>query len=102
MPANKPVSCLYFYGDYHRGANREECRLLGANPDNPIPWKRSHCDTCPVPEILITSNCRTLALEAEVRRYLMRERVEVTFAVCTRHLEQMEDPHFCPRCANGE
>ncbi|MGL4647822.1 MAG: hypothetical protein ACRC1H_00335, partial [Caldilineaceae bacterium] len=76
MSLNKPVLCRYFYGDYHRGANREECRLLEANPDSPIAWKRSHCDSCPVPELLIASNSRSLLLEAEVKRRFLRERVE--------------------------
>ena len=30
---NKPVNCRYFYGDYFRGKNKEECRLLEANPN---------------------------------------------------------------------
>lgn len=99
MATNKPVSCRYFYGDYHRGKNVEECRLLEANRDNPIAWKRKHCDTCPVPEILIASNSRTLQLEAEVRRRLLRERVEITFAVCTKHMEELANPAYCPQCA---
>ena len=102
MPTRKPVNCRYFYGDYHRGANREECRLLEANRDNPIPWKRSHCDSCPVPELIIASNTRDLELEAEVRRSFLRERVTVTFALCTRHMVELEDPRRCPRCAEEQ
>lgn len=96
---NKPVNCRYFYGDYFRGKNVEACRLLEANPDNPIPWKRKLCDTCPVPAVLITSNCRDLELEGTVKRSFLRERVEITFAVCTRHMEQLDDPLVCPACA---
>jgi hypothetical protein len=99
VPANKPVNCRYFYGDYFRGKNVEACRLLEASPDNQIPWKRKHCDTCPVPEVLIASNTRSLELEAAVRRRLLRERVEITFAVCTRHMEELHDPLRCPQCA---
>ncbi len=96
---NKPVNCRYFHGDYFRGKNVEACRLLEANPDNPIPWKRKHCDGCPVPEVIIGSNCRTLELEGTVKRQFLRERVEITFAVCTRHMEQLSDPLVCPLCA---
>lgn len=99
MPLKKPVACRYFYGDYHRGANREECRLLEASPDNTIAWKRSHCDTCPVPELLIASNSRDLLLEAAVKRRFLRERVEVTFAICSKHLVELSDPLRCPQCA---
>lgn len=105
MPVRKPVACRYFFGDYHRGMNREECRLLDASPNNRIAWKRSHCDSCPVPELLIASNSRDLLLEAQVTRRLLRERVEVTFAVCTRHMEELSDPLHCPQCAaeqNGQ
>jgi hypothetical protein len=99
---NKPVPCRYFYGDYHRGKNHEECRLLDANKDNPIAWKRSHCDNCPVPELIIVSSSRDLMLEAEVKRRFFRERVEVTFAVCAKHMRQLDDPRHCPDCEAEE
>ncbi len=57
------------------------------------------CNSCPVPALLLTSNCRTLLLEAEVRRRFLSERVEVTFSVCSEHLIELEDPQFCPQCA---
>ncbi|MCB0072117.1 MAG: hypothetical protein KDE20_11690 [Caldilineaceae bacterium] len=95
----KPVNCRYFYGDYFRGKNHEECRLIEANPENTRPWKRKLCDTCPVPELLIASNSRDLALEAEVRRKFLRDQVEVTFAVCTKHMRELDDPRYCPDCA---
>ncbi|GIV78317.1 hypothetical protein FKZ61_021800 [Litorilinea aerophila] len=99
---NKPVNCRYFYGDYFRGKNKEECRLLAANPNNPYPWHRSLCNTCPVPKILIETNCPDLMLEAEVRRKFLRQRVEVTFAVCGKHLIELEDPRHCPQCARDQ
>ncbi len=99
---NKPVNCLYFHGDYHRGMNKEECRLIAANPDNTTPWKRDYCDSCPVPEILIASNSRDLALEAKVVKRFLRGQVEVTFAVCTKHMVELADPLFCPKCADEQ
>jgi hypothetical protein len=93
------VSCKYFYGDYHRGNNREDCRLLASSADNTIPWQRKLCDSCPVPEIVIASNTRDLALEARVTRRMLRERVEITFAVCTKHMLELKDPTYCPSCA---
>ena len=95
----KPVNCPYFYGDYHRGNNREECRLLAANPRNSRPWRRKLCDSCPVPELLMTSDCRDLLLEAEVKRVLFRDQVVVTFAVCAKHMMELDDPMHCPKCA---
>ncbi len=97
--AQVPVSCRYFYGDYHRGRNREECRLLEANPNNQHPWKRKLCDSCPVPALLLSSNTPELVLEAEVNRKFLWNRVEVTFAICQKHLIELADPHYCPECA---
>jgi len=52
-----------------------------------------------VPIFLLTSNCRSLVLEAEVKKRFLTERVEVTFSVCSEHLIELEDPQFCPLCA---
>ena len=100
--ASGPVNCRYFYGDYHRGRNREECRLLDANPNNQIPWKRKLCDSCPVPALVMTSNTPELVLEGEVKRKFLRERVEVTFAICQKHLIELRAPRFCPKCAEEQ
>ena len=73
--------------------------MLEASPRNERPWKRKLCNSCPVPASLLTSNCRTLVLEAEVKRRFLSERVEVTFSVCSKHLSELEDPQYCPQCA---
>ena len=99
MPMPNPVNCRYFYGDYHRGNQRETCRLLEASPNNERAWKRKLCNSCPVPAVLLTSNCRSLLLEAEVKKRFLSERVEVTFSVCSKHLAELEDPLHCPLCA---
>ncbi len=97
--STKPVNCRYFYGDYHRGSNREECRLLQASPDNERTWQRRHCHSCPVPDVVLNSDCAELMLEAVIERRFLRERVEITFAVCGRHLLELDDPLHCPQCA---
>ena len=93
------VNCRYFYGDYHRGNQRETCRLLEASPNNERPWKRKLCNSCPVPALLLTSNSSSLQLEVEVRKRFLSERVEVSFSVCCKHLIELEDPLYCPQCA---
>ena len=95
----EPVDCKYFYGDYFRGRDYEECRLLQSSAGNTRPWQRKLCDTCPVPNIVRNTNCAGLALEAEVKRRLLREKVVVTFAVCTVHMAELDDPLNCPLCA---
>ncbi len=94
------VNCRYFYGDYHRGRSTESCRLLEQNTKSERPWKRKHCDTCPVPELLIVSNCRHLLLEAEVKRKFLRESVEITLAICSKHMIELSDGRHCPQCAS--
>lgn len=98
----EPVDCKYFYGDYFRGKNYEECRLLAASPDNQRPWRRKLCDSCPVPDILRNTDCPSLALEAAVKRHFLRNRVEVTFAVCTEHMLELDDATHCSLCAASE
>ncbi len=48
--------CKYFYGDYYRGRDHEECRLLGAQ------WKPALCRTCPVPAIEMANACEFMRL----------------------------------------
>ena len=98
MSSSKPVNCRYFYADYHRGRDLEECRLIKRNPES-RPWRRPLCDSCPVPGILLNTNCREIALEATVvKKLLVVERVEV-YAVCARHMLELRDPNNCPKCA---
>ncbi len=95
---NKTVDCRYYYADYHRGRDEEKCRLIERNPENRRPWRRSLCDTCPVPGILRESTCEHLALEASVQRKLgVLDRVTV-YAVCTEHVQELKDPRRCASC----
>jgi hypothetical protein len=94
-----PVACRYFYGDYFRGKNKETCRLLDANPNNQRAWYRQLCDSCPVPALVRSSNSLDLLLEAQVKRKFLRNAVEITFAVCSKHLAELTDPLYCPECA---
>jgi len=45
------------------------------------------------PSLLVT--LANLALEARVTRRMLRERVEITFAVCTKHMLELKDPNHC-------
>jgi hypothetical protein len=97
--ANQPVNCRYFFGDYFRGKNKESCRLIEANQKNERPWRRALCNSCPVPALVAESNSPDLLLEAEVKRGFWREYVEVTFAVCSKHMLELKDPRVCPQCS---
>ena len=91
--------CRYFYGDYHRGRNHEECRLLkNANP--PQEWKPALCSTCPVPGILRANACEHMTLQPEVHRpfFILKPRVKIE-AYCTKTKQAVDEPHIgCGEC----
>ena len=97
-PAGK--ECRFYYNDYHRGHETEECRLIKGNA-NSRPWRQKDCFQCPVPEILQANNSPDLVLEATVKKGFLGlgRKVEVK-AFCSRHLIDVPEPMAgCPECA---
>jgi hypothetical protein len=95
-PAGK--ECPYFYGDYYRGRNTEECRLLkGAGQA----WTRDLCASCPVPEISMANACENMRLTPNVGRPLSAaflRRVQVR-AYCEKSHKVVREPHVgCGEC----
>jgi hypothetical protein len=90
--------CRFYYEDYYRGRSEQECRLIERNRESE-PWEPSLCASCPVPGILQANASPHLALEGKVgRRFFLQKRV-VVFAVCSKHLIELDDPHIgCPQC----
>lgn len=90
--------CLYFYGDYYRGRNAEECRLLKASNQQ---WSRDLCKTCPVPAIVNANACQFMKLHAVVARPLtavFQKRVQVT-AYCEKSKQNVAEPQVgCGNC----
>jgi len=96
-PAGK--ECKYFFGDYYRGRNREECRLIGNQP-SPNHWTPNLCESCPVPGILLANSCEHMRLKARVgRKFLgLRRFVEVS-AYCEKTDRPVKEPHIgCGEC----
>jgi hypothetical protein len=96
-PAGK--ECKYYFADYFRGNEKEECRLIDRNPDGGK-WRSSLCRGCPVPDILRQNACPNLVLEARVNKSLLglREQVKV-FAVCSKHMVEVQSPAVgCGHC----
>jgi hypothetical protein len=96
-PAGK--ECRYFYGNYFRGRNIEECRLLEAsNP--PQIWKPMLCETCPVPSIQMANGCENLVLEAKIHRPFLIGKPEVQIqAHCNKTNQDVPEPHIgCGEC----
>ena len=96
-PAGK--ECSFYYEDYFRGKQQQECRLIERNPDGGK-WRPSLCKTCPVPGIQLANGCPHLVLEAKVESSLLglREKVKV-FAACTKTAREVKEPHIgCGEC----
>lgn len=94
--------CRFYYEDFHRGRNKQECRLLKQSPGSR--WKPSDCADCPVPEILWANASENLALEATVKSGVLGfgRHVAVT-AYCTRHHLPIPDPYVgCAECARDK
>jgi hypothetical protein len=92
------IECKYFYGDYFRGRNLEECRLLKASSQK---WIPNLCRTCPVPSITRANACENMVLSAKVSKSaskLFKQRVQVT-AFCTKTNKDVKEPHIgCGDC----
>lgn len=96
-PAGK--ECRYYYEDFNRGRNLQECRLVKANPYS-ARWHPNDCAKCPIPAILAANASRNLELELTIRSTLLgfRRVFEVT-ASCAKHRVPIEDPFVgCPQC----
>jgi hypothetical protein len=93
------TECRYYYADYYRGRNRQECRLIAQNPESE-PWTPNLCKTCPVPGLLRANACPNLVLAGRVdRRLLGMKRQVAVSAVCGKYLVDVPEPHVgCGHC----
>ena len=91
--------CKYFYANYYRGRNQEECRLIAQNPLSE-PWSRGLCHDCPVPKVLRANACQHLVLEARViKTHLGLGRRVAVSAACTKTLVDVPEPEVgCGHC----
>lgn len=90
--------CKYFYGDYYRGRQQEECRLLTAPGAH---WTRDLCRTCLIPSITRANACEFMVLRAEVTRPVaaaFQRRVQVK-AFCEKTRREVSEAHIgCGEC----
>ncbi len=95
-PAGK--ECPHFYGNYYRGREQEECRLL---MEHGLPWTPSLCETCPVPAIRQANACPHMRLRPVLRRDLLppwRQRLHIE-AYCTKTTRPVPEPKVgCGQC----
>ena len=95
-PAGK--ECDFYYEDFHRGRELQECRIQKA-PQS-LPWHPKDCAKCPVPDILRANSSRHLRLELNIQTRMlgMGRKIEVR-AWCDKHGTSIENPFTgCPKC----
>ena len=93
------AECRYYYEDYFRGREQQECRLIAQNSHSD-PWQPDLCKSCPVPGILRANGSPHMVLEGQVEKrfFGLSKRVSVT-AVCSKHLVEVPEPHLgCSHC----
>jgi hypothetical protein len=92
------IECPYFYGDYYRGRNLEECRLLQVAGQR---WTPDLCKTCPVPAISRANACENLKLNPTVGRpptSLFQKRVQL-HPYCEKAHRSVPEPQVgCGEC----
>jgi hypothetical protein len=90
--------CPHFFGDYFRGRNVEECRLLKFNGQV---WSPHLCKTCPVPDIVRANSCEHMKINAFVARpfaAMFQRRVQVS-AYCEKSQRKVSEPQVgCGGC----
>ena len=93
------IECRYFFGDYHRGRNREECRLLNA-ASPPLEWNEKLCGSCPVPAITRANSCEHMRLIPKLGRPFpfFPQEVQVD-AYCIKTKRDVKEPQVgCGEC----
>ncbi len=91
------IECRYFYGDYYRGREREECHLLASAN---LEWQPRLCASCPVPGIQRANACEHMRLIPRVQRpfLILPPEVRIT-AYCDKSRQPVSEPHIgCGQC----
>ncbi|GAB1422096.1 hypothetical protein MASR2M15_23070 [Anaerolineales bacterium] len=85
--------CKFYYEDFNRGRNKQECRLVKGNPDSKA-WRVSDCAACPIPNILSANASPDMGLKLSIKSGFMGlgRKYEVQ-AICLKHGEVIEDPY---------
>jgi hypothetical protein len=93
--------CGFYYEDFHRGRNVQECRAT--KHEKSAPWTPKDCARCPVPKILLANSSLHLALSLRISRGVlgMGQKVEAS-AFCEKHNQPIENPYIGCTACNAE
>jgi hypothetical protein len=93
------IECRYFYGNYFRGKNQEECRLFEGSPALQQ-WTSALCKSCPVPGIIRANACKNMVLKPDIDNGVLgfKKRVKIT-AYCSLSNQTVKEPEIgCGKC----
>jgi hypothetical protein len=93
------TECPFYYADFHRGREKQACRLIERTPDGGN-WTTDLCGRCSVPRIMLANACPNMVLEARVKSGFLGlgRGVEVS-AHCLRSLQEVAEPEIgCGQC----
>jgi hypothetical protein len=98
MKTPSGIECPFFYGDYYRGKNLEECRLIGSQSGSQK-WSVNLCQTCPVPAIKRANACSSMVLTPKIKRTVLGKRHVTVTAYCTKSTSVVKVPEIgCGIC----
>jgi hypothetical protein len=91
--------CKYFYGDYFRGKNIEECRLLNL-VNGQGGWTVKLCKSCPAPRIQSANGCEFMRLNGKLSGgFLGLSPHIVITAFCQNSQTEVKEPSIgCGKC----
>ena len=96
------AECKFYYADFHRGRNTQECRL--PRPDRSEKWTPGLCQTCPAPRFLLANACQHLILIGEIDRGFLglNRKMKVT-ASCRKSEKPVAEPAIgCGHCHESD
>jgi hypothetical protein len=93
------TECPHYYADFHRGREKQACRLIEGTPGGGQ-WTPDLCARCPVPRIIMANACPHMVLAARAKSGFLGlgKGVQVS-AHCLRSLGDVAEPEIgCGQC----
>ena len=99
------TECRFYYEDFHRGRQTQECRLIERSRRNgdSLAWAPDLCEKCSVPAVLRANGSKELRLNLSVQKRFGLFRSLKLVTRCAAHDEIIDEPmRGCARCAEAE
>ena len=92
------AECKFYYADFHRGRNTQQCRIPRRDPDEK--WTPDLCRHCPAPRFLLANVCPHLLLTGKIDHGLLGFNRKMTVdAFCHKNETAVAEPAIgCGHC----